>query len=224
LCHAKAQRRNPKDPDFFFAPLGEILILMPKASIIIPHWNGREHLQVCLTSLRNQTFADFEVILVDNASTDGSQEFVRQEFPEVQIVQLKENLGFTGACNAGYGTAKGAYIILLNNDTEAEPGWLAALVDAFERHPEAGSLACKMRLFDKRDHFHTAGDYYRIDGRPGNRGVWQKDCGQYDREEPVFSACGGAAAYRRSVIEETGFLDDNFFFSCEDIDLKASIR
>jgi GT2 family glycosyltransferase len=211
--------RNPKDPDFFFAPLGEILILMPKASIIIPHWNGREHLQVCLTSLRNQTFADFEVILVDNASTDGSQEFVRQEFPEVRLVELTENLGFTGACNAGYAAAKGAYIILLNNDTEAEAGWLAALVDAFERHPEAGSLASKMRLFDKRDHFHTAGDYYRIDGRPGNRGVWQKDYGQYDQEEPVFSACGGAAAYRRAVLEETGFLDNDFFFSCEDIDL-----
>jgi GT2 family glycosyltransferase len=76
-----------------------------------------------------------------------------------------------------------------------------------------------MLLFDRRDHFHTAGDYYRIDGRPGNRGVWQQDVGQYDQEEPVFSACGGAAAYRRSVIEKTGFLDNDFFFSCEDVDM-----
>lgn len=192
---------------------------MPEVSIIIPHWNGREHLDVCLTSLRNQTFTDFEVILVDNASTDGSQEFVRRQFPEVQLIELAENRGFTGACNVGYAAALGDYIILLNNDTETDPGWLAALVDGFERYPAAGSLASKMLLFDKRDHFHTAGDYYRVDGRPGNRGVWQQDCGQYDREEQVFSACGGAAAYRRIVIEETGFLDDDFFFSGEDVDL-----
>lgn len=192
---------------------------MPQVSIIIPHWNGREHLQVCLTSLRNQTFKDFEVILVDNASTDGSQAYVQEQFPEVRLVQLPENRGFTGACNAGYEAAKGDYIFLLNNDTETDPACLAALVDAFERHPQAGSLACKMRLFDQRDHFHTAGDYYTLDGRPGNRGVWQQDVGQYNKEEPVFSACGGAAAYRRSVLEETGFLDDDFFFSCEDVDL-----
>ena len=97
----------------------------------------------------------------------------------------------------------------------AWPLWLTG----FERHPEAGSLACKMLLFDKRDHFHTAGDYYTVDGRPGNRGVWQQDVGQYDMEEAIFSACGGAAAYRRSIVEQIGFLDDDFFFSCEDVDM-----
>jgi GT2 family glycosyltransferase len=193
--------------------------MSPKASIIIPHWNGLQHLEVCLNALRSQRYTDFETILVDNASTDGSQEYVRQTFPEVYLLELDENIGFTGACNAGYETAKGEFIILLNNDTEADPDWLAELMAAFERHLEAGSLASKMRLFDKRDHFHTAGDYYRVDGRPGNRGVWQQDRGQYDKEEQVFSACGGAAAYRRSVIEETGFLDNDFFFSCEDVDL-----
>jgi GT2 family glycosyltransferase len=193
--------------------------MSPKASIIIPHWNGLQHLEVCLNALRSQRYTDFETILVDNASTDGSQEYVRQTFPEVYLLELDKNIGFTGACNAGYETAKGEFIILLNNDTEADPDWLAELMAAFERHLEAGSLASKMRLFDKRDHFHTAGDYYRVDGRPGNRGVWQQDRGQYDKEEQVFSACGGAAAYRRSVIEETGFLDNDFFFSCEDVDL-----
>lgn len=193
--------------------------MTPKASIIIPNWNGRQHLEVCLTALRRQTYTDFETILVDNASTDGSQEYVRRNFPEVRLLEMDENIGFTGACNAGYEAAKGEVIILLNNDTEADPDWLSELIAAFERHPEAGSLASKMRLFDRRDHFHTAGDYYRVDGRPGNRGVWQEDRGQYDQEEQVFSACGGAAAYRRSVIEETGFLDDDFFFSCEDVDL-----
>lgn len=192
---------------------------MSVASVIIPHWNGRHHLDHCLGALRRQTFKDFEIILVDNGSTDGSQEYVRTNFPEVTLLALNKNRGFTGACNAGYAVARGEYVLLLNNDTEADPRWLAAVIDAFKRHPNVGIVASKMLLFDQRDHFHTAGDYYRIDGRPGNRGVWQRDVGQYDREEAVFSACGGAAAYRRKMIEEIGFLDDSFYFSCEDVDL-----
>jgi GT2 family glycosyltransferase len=192
---------------------------MPTASVIIPNWNGKAHLETCLCALRKQRFQDFETILVDNGSDDGSQAYVRDEFPEVKLLDLGQNLGFTGACNAGYAAAEGRYIVLLNNDTEADPGWLQAIVDAFERHPQAGSIASRIMLFDRRDHFHSAGDYYRLDGIPGNRGVWQKDAGQYDREEPVFSACGAAAAYRRTMLEQIGFLDDDFYFSCEDVDM-----
>lgn len=190
-----------------------------RVSIIIPHWNGREHLDDCLNSLRKQTFENFEVILADNGSTDGSQEIIRREFPEVRLVELGKNRGFTGACIAGYNVSRGEFVCLLNNDTETDPRWLEVLVDTFERNPQAGIVASKILLFDQRDHFHSAGDYYRVNGLPGNRGVWQLDIGQYEEEEPVFSACGGAAAYRRSMIEGIGFLDDMFYFSCEDIDL-----
>lgn len=192
---------------------------MPVASIIIPHWNGKEHLDTCLGALRRQHFHDFETILVDNGSTDGSQTYVAAHFPDIRVLELGENRGFTGACNAGYAAARGDIVVLLNNDTEVTPGWLAAIVDTFARYPEVGSVASKIMLFDRRDHFHAAGDYYRVDGLPGNRGVWQKDVGQYDEEEAVFGACGGAAAYRREMIEEIGFLDDDFYFSCEDVDL-----
>ncbi len=192
---------------------------MPTVSIIIPHLNGRHHLDDCFQSLRRQTFADFEVILVDNGSTDGTQEFVRENYPEVRLLELGENRGFTGACNAGWQAAQGEFVILLNNDTEVDAHWLAEIVDAFARHPEAGSVASKMLLFDRRDHFHTAGDFVRLDGIPGNRGVWQQDVGQYDQEEYVFSACGGSAAYRQTMLVEIGFLDDDFFFSCEDVDM-----
>lgn len=188
-------------------------------SVVIPHFNGKHHLDDCLGSLRRQLFRDFEVILVDNGSTDGSQERVQGEFPEVRLLELGENRGFTGACNAGYAAAQGEVVVLLNNDTEVDEGWLQAIVDAFERHPESGVVASKMLLYDQRQILHTAGDYYGVDGVPGNRGVWQQDEGQYDREEMVFSACGGAAAYRRELINEIGFLDDDFFFSCEDVDL-----
>ncbi len=191
----------------------------PRVSVIIPHWNGRHHLDDCLNALRRQTYADHEVILVDNGSTDGSQTYVRERFPEVRLVEMGHNSGFTGAGNAGYAASRGEFVCLLNNDTEADANWLAAIVEVFDRRPRVGIVASKMLLFDQRDHFHTAGDFYRVDGIPGNRGVWQADRGQYDREEPVFSACGGAAAYRRQMLAEIGFLDDAFFFSCEDIDL-----
>lgn len=191
----------------------------PIVSVIIPHWNGKQHLPACLDALRRQTFPRHEVILVDNGSSDGSQDLVRHEYPAVRLLELGRNLGFTGACNAGFRVAHGDYVALLNNDTEAHPAWLETLVDAFQRYPNAGILASKLLLFDRRDHIHAAGDYYRVDGIPGNRGVWQKDEGQFEREEEVFGACGAAAAYRRTMLHETGFLDDDFYFSCEDVDI-----
>lgn len=193
--------------------------MSPQVSIIIPNWNGSQHLATCLDSLREQRVQDFEIILVDNGSTDGSQQFVRDEYPEVKLVELSSNQGFTGACLAGYALAQGRFVALLNNDTQCHPGWLEAIISAFELHEEVGSVASKILLFDRRDHFHTAGDYMRVDGVPGNRSVWQPDVGQHDREETVFSACGAAAAYRRDMLDEIGFLDPDFFFSCEDVDM-----
>lgn len=192
---------------------------LPRFSVIIPHWNGREHLETCLTALRRQRYRDFEAILVDNGSTDGSQAIVREQFPEVRLLELGDNRGFTGACNAGYAASQGELVVLLNNDTEADSGWLEALAGTFDRHPDAGILASKLLLFDRRDQFHAAGDFYRVDGIPGNRGVWEQDVGQYEEEERVFGACGAAAAYRREMLAEIGFLDDDFYFSCEDVDL-----
>ncbi len=189
------------------------------ASIIIPHWNAAHHLPTCLESLRRQTFRDFEVIVADNGSTDGSLELLARDYAWVRVLPLGENQGFAGACNAGMRAARGEFVILLNNDTEADPHWLEEVVATFQRYPEAGIVASKMLLFDRRDTLHTAGDFYRMDGTPGNRGVWQKDVGQYDREEHVFSACGGSAAYRKATLDQVGLLDEDFFFSCEDVDL-----
>jgi len=196
----------------------------PAISIIIPHLNGIHHLDDCLGSLRRQTLTEFEIIVVDNGSTDGSQAYIRDNFPEVKLLELNKNMGFTGACTAGYKVSKGDLVILLNNDTEVDANWLKTVAYSFDRVPEAGSVASKMLLFDRRDLIHTAGDYYRADGIPGNRGVWQLDTGQYDEEAFVFSACGGAAAYRRTMLEEIGFLDEDFFFSCEDVDLAWRIN
>jgi GT2 family glycosyltransferase len=141
-----------------------------------------------------------------------------REYPEACVIRLDRNYGFTGACNTGLRAAQGEFLILLNNDTETAPDWLAEVVAAFERHSEAGMVASKMLLFDRRDILHTAGDVFKTDGTPGNRGVWEEDRGQFT-EGPVFSANGGSAAYRKAMLDQIGPLDEDFFFSCEDVDL-----
>jgi GT2 family glycosyltransferase len=188
-------------------------------SVIIPNWNGVKFLPACLNSLRAQTYRHVEVLVVDNASSDESVSLIQRDYPEVRLIALTENRGFTGAVNAGIAQAKGSLVALLNQDAEADPRWLEEMAYAADAHPEAGAIACKIMLFDQRDRFHSAGDNYRLDGIPINRGVWQKDEGQYDDKTEVFAACGGAAAYRRRVLDEVGWFDESFFMYCDDIDL-----
>ena len=195
-------------------------------SVVIPNWNGLRFLATCLDALARQTYTSVEVIIADNASADGSQAFIREHYPTVRLIELPSNLGFTGACNAGMLAARGEYIALLNNDTEVDDRWAEQVIAAFGDDARVGSVASKMRLFDKRDHIHTAGDLFTTHGRAVNRGVWERDEGQYDRVEEVFSACGGSSAYRRAMLAEIGLLDDDFFFSGEDVDLgwRAQLR
>jgi GT2 family glycosyltransferase len=187
-------------------------------SVVIPNWNGAHLLPGCLDALERQTLG-CEIIVVDNASSDESLDLLARCYPHVQVIALGENRGFAGGCNAGLRAAGGQIVALLNSDTEAAPDWLEHIAAAFQRHPEAGLVASKMLLFDRRDVFHTAGDFYKLNGIPGNRGVWQIDRGQFEREEYVFSANGGSAALRKVMLDEIGLLDEDFFFSCEDVDL-----
>ncbi len=193
-------------------------------SVIIPNWNGKRFLLTCLGALRQQTYRDFETILVDDGSTDGSQEFIRREFPETRLLAFHQNSGFAHAVNEGIRGARGDVVVLLNNDTEADPHWLEEIAHALEQNPRAGMVACKLRLFDKRDHLHSAGDFYRIDGIPGNRGVWEKDAGQYDDASGIFGGCGGAVAYRKIMLDEIGLLDEALGSYCEDVDMNWRAR
>jgi GT2 family glycosyltransferase len=188
-------------------------------SIIIPHYNGAHHLTTCFTALRAQTYPHLEIILADNGSTDESVALTRRDFPEVKIVEFGHNLGFAGAINRVVGQARGQIIVPLNNDTEVAPGWAQALADTLHAHPEAGIIACKMLLFDRRDIFHSAGDGFGVDGIPINRGVWQKDEGQFDQDVYVFGGCGGAVAYRREMLDDIGLFDEDLFMYLEDVDL-----
>jgi len=199
--------------------LADPLTHYPVLSIIIPNWNGAKHLPTCLDSLRHQTYPNLEVILVDNASSDESVALVERDYPEVVLLQLDENLGLTGGINRGIQVARGEIIAPLNNDTEVAPGWAEALMTALRNHPDAGIAASKILLFDRRDTLHSAGDAYRVDGIPVNRGVWQKDEGQFDDDVYIWGGCGGAVAYRRAMLTDIGLLDEDLFMYCEDVDL-----
>lgn len=191
----------------------------PLISVIIPHYNGAHYLPPCFTALRTQTYPHLEIILVDNGSTDESVALTRRDFPEVKIIELPKNLGLTGAINRGYEQSQGDIIAPLNNDTEVAPGWAAALVEKWRTYPDAGIIASKMLLYDRRDTLHSAGDGFGIDGIPINRGVWQKDVGQFDADVYIFGGCGGAVAYRREMVAEIGLFDEDLFMYLEDVDL-----
>lgn len=203
--------------------------MSPRVDIIIPTYNGREHLAICLPALGKQSYPDFRIIVVDDASTDGSAGYLATAFPGVLVVRLERNVGLAVAINEALNHSQAELVAFLNNDTEPEPDWLAALVDTMDRFPDAGAVASKLLLFDRRDHLHSAGDTFSVRGVPGNRGVWQRDTGQFDDEEVVFGACAGAALYRRGALDDVAgidgqVLDPDFFMYCEDVDLNWRLR
>ena len=188
-------------------------------SVIIPAWNGTALLPECLDTLLHQVQPPLEIIVVDSASSDGTPDLVERDYPTVRVVRLETNQGYTGATNEGLRKASGSLVAVVNQDVALEPRWSQAILDAAEDFPSAGSFASRIMLYDRRDHFHSAGDAFRKDGIPVNRGVWQKDQGQFDAATEVFAACGGAATYRRSMLNQVGLLDESFFMYCEDVDL-----
>ncbi len=196
--------------------------------LLIPNYNGATLLPTCLDALRAQTRRDFSITVIDDGSRDSSLHLLASTYPEVRMLALPINRGLATAVNAGIAATHAPFVVLLNNDTAAEPGWLAELVGALERWPAYAFAASKLRLFDHRNQLHSAGDFYRPDGEPGSRGVWQHDHGQYDSVSEVFGPCAGAAAYRRSAIEmlaEHGrVFDEDLVMYCEDVDLNLRAR
>jgi GT2 family glycosyltransferase len=189
-----------------------------RVSVVIPTWNGRKLLAAALASLREQRFRDYEVLVVDNGSTDGTAAHVRAEHPEAELLELAENHGFAGAVNAGIGRARGEYVALLNNDMEPDPGWLAELVAALDGDPRAGSAASKLRMLREPGVLDGAGDVVTWYGATWRRGHGEPDRGQYDAPGVVASPCAGAALYRRRALEEVGGFDERFFAYLEDAD------
>jgi GT2 family glycosyltransferase len=190
---------------------------VPLASVVIPTWNGAALLRSALLRLRAQTFRDFETVVVDNGSSDGTAAMLRAEFPEVVLVSFPENRGFAVAVNAGLKAARGRYLMLLNNDAEAEPRWLEALVAVLEARADVGSVASKML---------TARDPSVVDSAGAAMGLFAYDIGRGERDGPPFDEgreilcpCAGAAAYRRELFDAVGVFDEAFFAWFEDVEL-----
>jgi hypothetical protein len=191
----------------------------PPVSVVIPSFNGAALLAQCLDALDAQTFDDFEVILVDNGSTDDSLTGVRERHPNVRLVSLTTNTGFASAVNTGVETALGKYVALLNNDTVVQPDWLRALFTTLDRSgPEVGAVQSLMLQLDDPRLVDDAGDVLSWTGAAQKSGYGEPSS-RFRQPREVFSVCAGAAIYRRSFLEEMRGFDDTFFAYLEDIDL-----
>ncbi|MBI2822794.1 MAG: glycosyltransferase family 2 protein [Acidobacteria bacterium] len=189
-----------------------------QCTVVVVNWNGLEHLRGCLASLRRQQFRDFKIVLVDNGSSDGSVDWVKREFPEVGLLSLPTNLGFAAANNRAIEACDAPWVALLNNDTEADPGWLGALMEAAAGHPEASFFASEIRLFDRRDLLDSAGDGLPIAGAAFKIGHL-RPADAYRQLCYVPGACAAAALYQTALLRELGGFDEEFFCIYEDADL-----
>ena len=203
-----------------------------KVAIIIVNWNGLKFLNDCLSAVYMQTYQNFDVYFVDNGSTDGSVNFVKDKFPKVKICELAKNTGFAYANNLGIKNAfldkEIGYILTLNNDTKITDNFLENLVHTIEMNNEIGSIAPKVKFFYEENLIDSVGIVINADGGGMNRGFKEVDNGQYDKLEEVFGACAGAALYRRAALESVSYrneyFDNSFFAYYEDLDLAWRLR
>lgn len=192
--------------------------------VIVLNWNGRAHLEQCLAALAVQTRRDFDLVVVDNGSTDDSVCWLRaQTIMPVKIVETGRNLGFAGGNIAGLNAVSSSveFVVLLNNDTAPEPNWLAALVGA-AAEPKRGIVA-SLLVDWAGSVIDSAGIGLRVTGR-GYQRQRRMPRSAAMRSGPVFGACAGAALYRRTMLDEVGFLDERFFMNGEDTDLSFRAR
>ena len=166
---------------------------------------------------------DFETILVDNGSADGSVAFVTGNYPWVHIVELPENFGFSRAVNEGIYASRTPYVLLLNNDTEVEPDFVEEMLRCIRRHENAFSCSARMIRFHQRDRIDDAGNYYCALGWAFARGKG-KDIHSFEKEQKIFTACAGAAIYRKKIFEKIGYFDEEHFAYLEDIDVGYRAR
>ncbi len=196
---------------------------MPKVSIVILSFNGKELLQHCLKSLENQTYTDYEIVIIDNGSSDGTNDAIEQYMQgssladKTAMFRIEVNNGVAGGYSEGLRNAHSEYIALLNNDTEPKPEWLQELVSALDSSSETGICASKMIVYGS-DIIDCAGDGMSTLLKGYKRGEGDHiSC--FNQQEHIFAACAGAAIFRKTMLDETGFFDEDFFLLFEDVDL-----
>jgi len=192
---------------------------LPLVSIVVLNYNGIHHLKACLDSLLRTDYPNFEIILVDNGSTDGSVDFVRMNYPMVKIVQLRRNIFTAGGYMAGVLAARGEYVAILNNDIEVDPKWLKALMKYMLKMPWVAAADPKFKDFFRRDLFENsaaAGRWLDYFGNNCTRGVWELDRGQYDKPAYII---GVLTLFRRDILLKVGGFDTSYLFGYEDMDV-----
>ena len=187
-----------------------------KVTVIIPNYNGLKFMEPCFRALELQICHKFQILVVDNGSTDGSVEWLKER--GIPTIFLDSNTGFSGAVNVGIRAAKTPYVILLNNDTEPDCHYIGEMIKAIERSPKIFSVSSKMIQLYRKDRMDDAGEMYSLLGWAYQRGVGRPSKG-YNHPCRIFSACAGAAIYRREVFEEIGYFDEMHFAYLEDIDV-----
>lgn len=190
-------------------------------TIIIPNYNGMKFLETCVDSLRRQTCQSFRLLVVDNGSEDGSVQWLKEQ--GIESIFLNENTGFSGAVNRGIKAAATPYVLLLNNDVRVDKHFVAEMVQAIERSERIFSVSSRMIQMFKPGRMDDAGDMYTVLGWAFQRGVGQ-ETGRFNRSCRVFSACAGAAIYRRELFERIGLFDEKHFAYLEDIDVGYRAR
>lgn len=189
-----------------------------KISVIIPNYNGEKIIDGCIQSLLQQEYKDFNIIVVDNNSTDESVKIIEEKYPSITLIKNNENLGFAAAVNIGIKVSKSDFVALLNNDTEVDTKWLGNLYSVVSKDDKIFSASSKMIRFYERDIIDDAGDQYNLLGWAYKRGDGAS-VDKFNKNKVVFSTCAGAGLYRRKVFEEIGYFDENFFAYLEDIDV-----
>ena len=192
---------------------------MSKVSVIIVNWNRKELLQACLSSLARQSLTDFEIIVVDNGSTDGSNEMLRKNFPNVILVELGKNTGFCRANNIGIELAKSEYVALLNNDTEVDENWLGELVKTLDEKKEYSFASSKMICMNDKGKIDRVADSFTTCCFMFGLGAGDDAETEYLQPFEIFGVCGGAAFFRKDVFEKIGGFDERYFAYLEDLDL-----
>ena len=201
-----------------------------KVSVVIVTWNHRDDLPKCLEALFAQTYSFIDVTIVDNASQDGSAEWVKEFAPHTNLIPLESNQGFSRAFNLGARAADGEFILSLNPDVCARPDFIANMMAAVQKDPRIGTVAPKLLRADDIKFLDSTGLFINRQRRPYDRGQMQLDLGQYDKNTEIFGACGAAALYRRCMLEDLAvneeYFDEDFFAYYEDADLawRAKLR
>ena len=196
---------------------------MELVTVVIPNYNGKQFLDDCLKSLKKQSYQEFKVIIVDNGSSDGSQEYIKKKYPQVELIELSENTGFANAANVGIKAADSEYVFLLNNDTMCDENALENLVRVMENKKKRFSAQAKMLKMKDPHDIDDCGDLYCALGWAFTPGK-DKDNRQFSRRESVTSACAGAAMYRKEDFEKVGYFDEEHFCYLEDVDLGYRAR